>query len=32
MTVVEIERHGQILIVRMKRPERLNALNHEMRS
>src|SRR4051794_41175431 len=32
MAVVETERHGQILIVRMNRPERLNALNHEMRS
>jgi enoyl-CoA hydratase/carnithine racemase len=31
MAVVETERHGQILIVRMNRPERLNALNHEMR-
>ena len=32
MPVVETERHGQILIVRMNRPERLNALNHELRS
>src|SRR5438874_9814302 len=32
MAVVETERHGQILVVRMNRPERLNALNHEMRS
>jgi len=32
MDVVETERHGQILIVRMNRPERLNALNHEMRT
>ncbi|HVC62549.1 MAG TPA: enoyl-CoA hydratase-related protein [Acetobacteraceae bacterium] len=32
MSVVETERHGQILIVRMNRPERLNALSHEMRS
>jgi hypothetical protein len=32
MAVVETERHGRILIVRMNRPERLNALNHEMRS
>jgi enoyl-CoA hydratase/carnithine racemase len=32
MAVVETERSGQILIVRMNRPERLNALNHEMRS
>lgn len=31
MSVVETERHGQVLIVRMNRPERLNALNHEMR-
>ena len=27
MAVVETEEHGQILIVRMNRPERLNALN-----
>ncbi|HVB17744.1 MAG TPA: enoyl-CoA hydratase/isomerase family protein, partial [Stellaceae bacterium] len=32
MDVVETEEHGQILVVRMNRPERLNALNHEMRS
>ena len=32
MAVVETERLGQILVVRMNRPERLNALNHEMRS
>ena len=32
MAVVETEEHGQILVVRMNRPERLNALNHEMRS
>ena len=31
MAVVETERNGQILIVRMNRPERLNALNTEMR-
>ena len=31
MTVVETERHGQVLVVRMNRPDRLNALNHEMR-
>src|SRR5256886_17562224 len=30
--VVEPERHGQILVVRMNRPERLNALNQEMRT
>ncbi len=32
MAVVETERHGQILVVRMNRPERLNALNGEMRN
>src|SRR3546814_19038239 len=32
MPVVETETHGQILVVRMNRPDRLNALNHEMRS
>ncbi len=32
MAVVETERHGQILVVRMNRPERLNALNHELRT
>ena len=32
MPVVETERHGQILIVRMNRPEALNALNLEMRT
>src|SRR5579862_1818179 len=32
MAVVETEEHGQILVVRMNRPERLNALSHEMRS
>ena len=31
MAVVETEHHGQILVVRMNRPERLNALNSEMR-
>ncbi len=31
MAVVETERHGQTLVVRMNRPERLNALNTEMR-
>jgi len=31
MTVVETERRGQVLIVRMNRPEHLNALNTEMR-
>jgi enoyl-CoA hydratase/carnithine racemase len=32
MAVVETETHGQILVVRMNRPESLNALNHEMRT
>ena len=32
MAVVETECHGQVLVVRMNRPERLNALSHEMRS
>jgi enoyl-CoA hydratase/carnithine racemase len=32
MGVVETERHGQVLVVRMNRPERLNALNHELRT
>jgi enoyl-CoA hydratase/carnithine racemase len=32
MAVVETEEHGQILVVRMNRPERLNALNQEMRT
>src|SRR5437667_996052 len=32
MAVVETERYGQVLVVRMNRPERLNALNQEMRT
>lgn len=32
MAVVETETHGQVLVVRMNRPDRLNALNHEMRT
>ena len=32
MATVEIETHGQTLIVRMNRPKSLNALNHEMRT
>jgi enoyl-CoA hydratase/carnithine racemase len=32
MEVVETETHGQVLVVRMNRPERLNALNHELRT
>ena len=31
MSVVETERHDRVLIVRMNRPERLNALSHQMR-
>ncbi|MDB5372372.1 MAG: hypothetical protein JWP04_1014 [Belnapia sp.] len=31
MGVVETERHGQILVVRINRPDRLGALNHELR-
>ena len=31
MAVVETERRGEVLIVRMNRPDRLNALNAEMR-
>jgi len=31
MAVVETERHGQVLVIRMNRPESLNALNTEMR-
>lgn len=31
MNVLETERHGQILVVRMNRPERMNALNQELR-
>lgn len=30
MAVVETEHHGQVLVVRMNRPERLNALNSAM--
>jgi enoyl-CoA hydratase/carnithine racemase len=32
MSVVETERHGQVLVVRMNRPERLNALDHALRT
>jgi enoyl-CoA hydratase/carnithine racemase len=32
MAVVETERQGQVFVVRMNRPERLNALNTEMRT
>ena len=32
MSFVETERHGQVLVVRMNRPERLNALGQELRA
>jgi enoyl-CoA hydratase/carnithine racemase len=32
MGVLETERYGQIFVVRMNRPERLNALNYELRT
>lgn len=32
MAVVEIERHGQVMVIRMNRPERLNALGQELRT
>src|SRR5260370_40081230 len=32
MAVVETQRHGQVLVVGVNGPERLNALSHEMRS
>jgi enoyl-CoA hydratase/carnithine racemase len=32
MAVVETERHGQIFVVRINRPERMNALGFEIRS
>ncbi|MEM7255732.1 MAG: enoyl-CoA hydratase-related protein [Pseudomonadota bacterium] len=32
MPVVETERHDQIFVVRLNRPERLNAMNHELRT
>jgi len=32
MAVVETDRQGQVFVVRMNRPERLNALNTEMRA
>src|SRR3546814_20024841 len=32
MPVVETETHGQILVVRVKRPDRLNAQNNEVRN
>jgi enoyl-CoA hydratase/carnithine racemase len=32
MAIVEIERHGQVMVIRMNRPERLNALGQELRA
>ena len=32
MAIVETERHGQLLVIRMNRPERLNALGQELRA
>jgi enoyl-CoA hydratase/carnithine racemase len=32
MAIVETERHGQIMVIRMNRPERLNALGQELRA
>ena len=32
MAFVETERHGQVMVIRMNRPERLNALGQELRT
>jgi enoyl-CoA hydratase/carnithine racemase len=32
MAFVETERHGQVMVIRMNRPERLNALGHDLRT
>ena len=32
MGIVETERHGQVMVIRMNRPERLNALGQELRA
>src|SRR5215470_18487743 len=32
MAFVETERHGQVMVIRMNRPERLNALGHDLRA
>ncbi|HSF29194.1 MAG TPA: enoyl-CoA hydratase/isomerase family protein [Candidatus Tectomicrobia bacterium] len=32
MAIVETERHGQVKVIRMNRPERLNALGHALRN
>jgi enoyl-CoA hydratase/carnithine racemase len=32
MAFVETERHGQVMVIRMNRPERLNALGQELRN
>ena len=31
MAIVETEQHGQIFVIRMNRPERLNAMGKELR-
>ena len=32
MAFVETERRGQVMVIRMNRPERLNALGHDLRT
>ncbi|MGH8058203.1 MAG: enoyl-CoA hydratase/isomerase family protein, partial [Candidatus Entotheonellia bacterium] len=32
MAIIETERNGQVMVVRMNRPERLNALGQELRA
>ena len=32
MAVVETERHGEVMLIRMNRPERMNALGRDIRS
>src|SRR5712692_7709501 len=32
MAFVETERQGQVMVVRMNRPERMNALGHDLRT
>jgi enoyl-CoA hydratase/carnithine racemase len=32
MAIIETERHGQVMVIRMNRPERLNALGQELRA
>ena len=31
MAIVETEQHGQIFVIRLNRPERLNAMGKELR-